>query len=227
MIPVTPGFPVAERIQLVRETLPDHVRLIAVTKTVPVSVIREAYSAGVRDFGESRIQEAQAKRAQLQDLEDVTWHLIGHLQRNKVKPALELFSWIHSVDSLMLAQRLDHLARSLPQRPNICLQVKVIPDPNKYGWNAEALRADLHALQALQHLQIQGLMSILPMGLDQYQARRVFQQTRTLAEELRNLPGITLTLPELSMGMSGDYRVAVKAGATMVRLGRVLFGQDP
>ena len=226
---MTSGLPfaaVAQRIAQVRDTLPNHVRLIAVTKNVPAAVIRKAYSAGIRDFGESRIQEAKRKRSQLQDLKDVTWHLIGHLQRNKAKPALELFSWIHSVDSLALAQRLNYLADTLHQRPNICLQVKLIPDPNKYGWSAEALMADLPTLQTLHHLQIQGLMTILPMGLDQPQALKVFRQTRILAEDICDQPDINLTLPELSMGMSADYPLAVEAGTTMVRLGRILFGNS-
>lgn len=228
MINCTPNTAaVATHIEQVRDSLPPHVRLIAVTKNVPASVMRAAYAAGIRDFGESRIQEAKQKREQLQDWTDVTWHLIGHLQRNKAKPALELFSWIHSVDSIALAQRLNQLATALNRRPNICLQVKMIPDANKYGWSAEDLRTDLPSLQTLSHLRIQGLMTILPMGLKPQQILHVFQQTGKLAKELQHQPGIHLILPELSMGMSADYLLAVDAGATMIRLGRILFGNAP
>ena len=214
---------VAERIEQVRRTLPAHVRLIAVTKNVSVSDMRAAYTAGIRDFGESRVQEAKQKRSQLQDLEDITWHLIGHLQRNKAKPALELFRWIHSVDSLALAQRLNQLAATLHHPPQVCLQVKLLSDPNKYGWSAKALRSDLATLQTLDNLQIQGLMTILPMGLEPHQALQVFQQTCTLAADIKHQSEGALPLSELSMGMSGDYPLAIEAGATMVRLGRCLF----
>ena len=206
----------AERVAHLRQDLPNHVRLIAVTKTVPVDMIRQAYEAGVRDFGESRVQEALHKQDQLQDLTDITWHFIGHLQRNKAKPALSAFQWIHSVDSLALAQRLNQLAPDLNQVPNVCLQVKFIADPNKYGWSVAALKADWETLQACQSLHLQGLMTILPMGLTPQQVLGVFGQAQQLAQELN--------LPELSMGMSGDYQLAVTAGATMIRVGRLLFG---
>src|SRR4028118_2258788 len=114
---------IAERIANIRQQLPAGVRLIAVTKQVPVDAMREAYAAGIRDFGESRIQEAELKQSQLQDLPDITWHLIGHLQSNKARKALEQFHWIHSCDSLNLAQRLNRLAAELSLRPKVCLQV--------------------------------------------------------------------------------------------------------
>lgn len=113
-----------ERITQIRASLPPSVRLIAVTKQMPTEVIRAAYAAGIRDFGENRIQEAASKKAQLHDLPDITWHFIGHLQANKAKKALEQFQWIHSVDNLKLAQRLDQLAQQLGVNPQVCLQVK-------------------------------------------------------------------------------------------------------
>lgn len=120
---------ISERINTVRAQLPPSVRLIAVTKQVPSDVIRAAYTAGIRDFGENRIQEAIAKQAELQDLSDITWHFIGHLQSNKAKKALENFQWIHSVDNLKLAQRLNELAQQIGISPCVCLQVKILPDP--------------------------------------------------------------------------------------------------
>jgi hypothetical protein len=219
MMASLPPASVAERIAHLRQELPDTVRIIAVTKTVSIDLMRQAYAAGIRDFGESRVQEALTKQHQLQDLPDITWHLIGHLQRNKVKLALASFDWIHSVDSLPLALRLDQLASQIHDPPNICLQVKLANDPSKYGWTVDLLKADLKVLRNCDHLQLRGLMTILPLGLDAQQALMIFQQLQQLAQELQ--------LPELSMGMSGDYRLAVLAGATMVRLGRILFGDRP
>lgn len=225
---MTPNFSagdtIADRLRHIQQAIPASVRLIAVSKQVSVEGIRAAYEAGVRDFGESRIQEAIVKQEALQDLPDITWHLIGHLQSNKAAKALELFRWIHSVDSLKLADRLNELSSSLAQKPNLCLQVKLLPDPNKYGWEVEALFADLPAIAQLKNLNIVGLMSIPPYNLKPQETLSVFMQTRALAERIRQQSWANIQMQELSMGMSEDYPLAVQAGATMVRLGRVLFG---
>jgi PLP dependent protein len=212
------------RISTIISQLPPSVRLIAVTKTVPAEIIRIAYAAGIRDFGENRIQETASKQAELEDLADITWHLIGNLQSNKAKKALQLFQWIHSVDSLAIAQRLNTLAAELKVNPQICLQVKILPDPTKFGWNPSQLLADLPALNNCNNLQFQGLMTIPPTGLDNSQILDVFNATRNLSQQikLRNFTNMPMT--ELSMGMSGDYHLAIDAGATMVRLGTILFG---
>lgn len=216
---------IAERLHQVRQTIPDAVKLIAVTKQVPVELMRAAYEAGVRDFGESRIQEAVEKQAQLEDLTDVTWHLIGHLQSNKASKALELFQWIHSIDSLKLAKRLDQLAAEQAITPKVCLQVKILPDPHKYGWDPAQLLEDLAELNQCRQLQIMGLMSIPPYGLAPAETRSVFHRTRQLSEQIRQQTGLQLAMPQLSMGMSDDYTLAIEAGATLIRLGRTLFGQ--
>jgi len=216
---------ITERIAHIRQQLPAGVRLIAVTKQVSVDAMREAYAAGIRDFGESRTQEAEAKVAQLKDLPNLNWHLIGHLQNNKAKKALEQFQWIHSCDSLKLAQRLNRLAAELSLRPQVCLQVKVVPDPDKYGWTVPELLADLPELDQCDAIQIQGLMTILPLGLSQQESLAVFERTRELAEKIRQQNWSNLQMQELSMGMSGDYHLAVQAGATMVRLGQIIFGE--
>ena len=216
---------IAERIAHIRKQLPATVRLIAVTKQVSVDAMREAYAAGIRDFGESRTQEAEAKIAQLKDLADLNWHLIGHLQSNKVKKALELFQWIHSCDNLKLAQRLNRIAAELSLKPNVCLQVKVAPDPNKYGWTVSDLLADLPELNRCEALHIQGLMTILPLGLSDQESLAVFERTRELALKIEQQNWSNLQMQELSMGMSDDYPLAVQAGATMVRLGRIIFGE--
>jgi hypothetical protein len=216
---------ISERINTVRAQLPPSVRLIAVTKQVPTDVIRAAYTAGIRDFGENRIQEAIAKQAELQDLSDITWHFIGHLQSNKAKKALENFQWIHSVDNLKLAQRLNELAQQIGVSPYVCLQVKILPDPNKSGWSVPQLLADLPTLNQCKNLQIQGLMTIPPLGLNDQEIMAVFNRTRELAQEIQEQNWPHIQILHLSMGMSGDYQLAVQAGATMVRLGTILFGE--
>jgi PLP dependent protein len=216
---------ITHRLEQVCQALPDSVRLIAVTKQVPVELMRVAYEFGIRDFGESRIQEAAQKQAQLQDLPDITWHLIGHLQSNKAAKAIELFQWIHSVDSLKLAQRLDQLAESQSASLRTCLQVKVLPDPNKYGWSVSELLADLPLLDQCKHLGISGLMTILPYGLNPPESLDAFAQTRALANQIQQQNWSHLQMEQLSMGMSEDYPLAIEAGATMIRLGRTLFGE--
>jgi pyridoxal phosphate enzyme (YggS family) len=213
-----------QRIQRFRQTVPDTVRIIAVTKQVPVEAMRVAYAAGLRDFGENRIQEAETKQEQLKDLKDVTWHFIGHLQSNKAQRAIELFQWIQSVDSLKLAQRLDRLAQDRPTKPQICLQVKLLPDPNKSGWTVPELLADLPHLNNCKNLDIQGLMTIPPAGLVSAEALKVFKQTSELAETIAQQTLPTIQMNQRSMGMSDDYLLAIQAGATMIRPGRILFG---
>lgn len=221
------NFSLSERIAAIRRTLPDSVRLIAVTKQVPVSLMRQAYAAGIRDFGESKVQSAIAKQDQLQDLSDITWHMIGHLQSNKAKLALQRFDWIHSVDSLKIARRLDSLAAELGCQPQVCLQVKILSDPNKYGWKETELIADLPQLDQCRNLRIKGLMTILPLALNSTEAANAFAQTRQLADVIRQKHWSHLAITQLSMGMSADYLLAVEAGATMVRIGQALFGKRP
>jgi PLP dependent protein len=218
---------IADRLAQIRQTLPANVKLIAVSKQVPVEAMRAAYEAGIRDFGESRIQETEAKQSQLQDLPDLTWHLIGHLQTNKAAKAVEQFQWIHSVDSLKLAQLLNQFASDLPYKPNLCLQVKILPDPNKFGWSIPDLLEDLPQLDQCNHLNIVGLMAIPPYGLEPDETIAVFNQTRELSDQIRQQNWQNIQMRELSMGMSDDYPLAVQAGATMVRLGRTLFGDRP
>lgn len=212
-------------LNFIRQQLPAHVRLIAVTKQVSVEAMRQAYEAGIRDFGESRLQEALPKQTQLQDLTDICWHFIGHLQSNKAKKVLEHFQWIHTCDSLKLAERLNRLAAELSCSPNVCLQVKVLPDPSKYGWSVSELWADLPTLDSYSHLKIKGLMTILPLGLSESEALAAMSATHRLAKNIAAKPWSHLEIQELSMGMSDDYQLAVEAGATMVRLGRILFGE--
>ncbi len=215
---------IAERITRIRATLPPTVRLIAVSKYVSAVEMRAAYHAGIRDFGESRVQDAEAKKAELQDLEDITWHLIGHLQSNKARKALQLFPFIHSCDSLKIAQKLDILAKELSIQPNLFIQVKLRPDPQKHGWEMEQLLADLPELDMCDNLRIQGLMVIPPLGLDPGKTLALFEQARELARSIASQKWSHISMQHLSMGMSEDYPLAVQAGATFVRLGQILFG---
>ncbi len=218
---------ISARIDQIRQEIPANVRLIAVSKTVSVERMREAYALGIRDFGENRINEAIAKQEQLQDLSDICWHFIGHLQTNKAKKALQYFHWIHSVDSLKLARRLHFLAAELTDKPKICLQVKILSDPNKYGWEIPDLLTDLPELDRCSNLNIQGLMTILPLGLSESAILAAFTSTARLADKIQSQNWSNIAMNQLSMGMSGDYLLAIEAGATMVRLGRIIFGERP
>ncbi|MFN4066268.1 MAG: YggS family pyridoxal phosphate-dependent enzyme [Thermosynechococcus sp.] len=224
-LPVLSAAEIRDRATHLKSTLPPHVRLIAVSKFMPAAAIRAAYEAGIRDFGESRVQEAAQKRAELADLTDITWHLIGHLQTNKVRQALQLFDWIHSLDRWPLAERMNRVLQEtgLPS-PRCLLQVKLRPDPQKYGWEKAELEDALPQLDALSHLRCYGLMTILPLGLSSSEQLQVFQELRAWGEELRTKPWQQLQWQEYSMGMTQDYPLAVQAGATMVRIGTAIFG---
>ncbi|NEP51743.1 MAG: YggS family pyridoxal phosphate-dependent enzyme [Moorea sp. SIO3C2] len=222
-IPLTITTPITDNIQQIRQQLKPNIRLIAVSKTVSVDKMREAYGAGIRDFGENRLQEACAKQEQLQDLEGISWHFIGHLQKNKAKLAVQTMDWIHSVDDFKLAQSLNRRANELDKRPKVCLQIKILPDPNKYGWSVEQLLETLPELEACDSLDIQGLMTILPLGLSESEIFDAFVEVAKFKEQLNQTT--ELNLKEVSMGMSGDYLQAIKAGATMIRIGSNIFGK--
>ena len=228
MTPVGSPQAITDKIQALRQTLPPSVTLIAVTKFFPPEVVRLAYAAGIRHFGESRVQEALPKQAELSDLSDITWHLIGHLQSNKVRKAVEHFHWIHSVDSLKIAQKIDQAAAELQVQPQCCLQIKMIPDPPKYGFDVDQLDQVLPELDQLTHLKIRGLMTIPPLKHPGARSKCHFLprprswRSRLIKKGLKHI-----VINQLSMGMSGDYESAIAAGATMIRLGTALFGPRP
>ncbi len=222
---------IAERLEKIRPLIPAHVKLIAVTKTFPAAIIRAAYALGIRDVAENKVQEALTKRSELSDLTDVVWHFIGHIQSNKSRKVVEHFDWIHSVDSLKLAIRLDQQAAELGKYPTCCLQVKLAVDPTKDGFERDELMAALVELNQLTHLNIVGLMAIAPNGQSLAQTRSVFEAAKALAIEIQTVAqahGLNrIAMTELSMGMSGDFEAAITAGATLIRLGSSLFGQRP
>lgn len=212
---------IADRLNQIRSNISTNVKLVAVSKYTTTEAIRAAYKAGIRDFGESRVQDAKIKQMELADLTDITWHMIGSLQSNKTRQAIAQFDWIHSLDRLRLAEQCDRLIQELGKSPKLLLQVKLAEDPHKSGWTESELLADLHQLEKLQNLNIVGLMSILPLGLNESQAYDVFSRVSELAAKLRSLGWSNIQ--ELSMGMSADYAIAVKAGATMIRVGNQIF----
>jgi pyridoxal phosphate enzyme (YggS family) len=197
------------------------IELVAVTKTFPVEVIREAVEAGQRLFGENRVQELLSKVAELPS--SLRWHLIGHLQSNKVRKVLPVVEAIHSVDSLDLARDINRIAAELGQYPKVYLEVNVAAEASKHGFAPARLEADLEPLLLLDRLEIQGLMCVPPIGKEPEDSRKHFVFLRELRDKLARLAGTPF--PGLSMGMSGDYEIAVEEGATIVRVGSALFGK--
>jgi len=214
---------IAERVAQVYSEIPANVRLIAVTKQVDSQQIRQTYNqTKIRDFAENRLQSALEKKPMLQDLSDICWHFIGHLQSNKAKKVIQEFEWIHSVDNLALLQQLDKIALQNNLQRSICLQVKALSDPNKFGWTINQLQQEFAEIEKCQKsLSIRGLMTILPIGLSSEQKIAAFSTIRDLAKSLS--ASSTVTLDQLSMGMSGDYKEAVACGATMIRLGQAIY----
>jgi hypothetical protein len=214
---------IAERVAHVRQRVeraaeragrsPADVAIVAVSKSFPRQAIEEAVAAGIAHVGESRVQEAAAKIPGLRRL-PVTWHLVGHLQANKAKTAVELFDIIHSVDSLHLAEVLSHRAqRPLP----VLLEVNAAGETSKFGFPPSEVAAAAQAVARLPHLDLRGLMTVAPWASDPEAVRPIFRHLRRLRD--------ALGLPELSMGMTDDFEVAIEEGATLVRIGRAIFSE--
>ena len=197
------------------------IELVAVTKTFPVEDIREAMDAGLRLFGENRVQELLAKQPSLPS--SLRWHLIGHLQSNKVRKVLPAVERIHSVDSLDLARDINRIAAESGQYPRIYLEVNVAAEASKHGFSPDKLETQLEELLGMDRLEIQGLMCIPPAGKEPEDSRKYFAFLREFRDKMEKAAGVPL--PGLSMGMSGDYEVAVEEGATIVRIGSALFGK--
>lgn len=199
---------------------PAEVEIIAVTKTHPAKTILEAKEAGISNIGENRIQEAEAKFAEIGN--EVNWHLVGHLQRNKVKKAIEIFSMIQSLDSLALAEEIERRSADMNKLVPCLVEVNTSGEPSKFGAHPDSLAELLAGVLKLEHIKLVGFMTVGPLTQDEERIRRSFSELRELRDRAENVFGCYL--PHLSMGMSDDYEIAVEEGATMVRLGRVLFG---
>ena len=210
---------------------PEEITLVAVTKTIEPAVVKEVVALGLRDFGENRVQEAEWKAPLLPE---VTWHMIGHLQRNKVKKALLIFDMIHSVDSLRLAQEINRRASRIGARVPVLLEVNLSGEATKYGFRMaprvtqggekEAFFSYVEEILRLSCLEVRGLMTMAPLVTQPEEARPHFQRLRGLREELKErFP--QACGEDLSMGMTDDFEVAIEEGATMVRIGRAIFGE--
>lgn len=194
---------------------PAEVTIVAVTKTIELSLIHQAFNVGLRHFGENRVQEARNKIEQLSSLQPTPiWHMVGHLQTNKAKTAIELFHMIHSVDSVRLAEVLSHHTQ---HNIAILLQVNISKETSKSGFLPVEVSPAVEQIACLPYLEIKGLMTIAPFTNNPEEVRPVFRQLRLL----RN----SLGLEHLSMGMTDDFEVAIEEGATMVRIGRSIFGE--
>ena len=195
----------------------EEITIIGATKTVAPAVIEDAVRAGLRHIGENRVQEAAPKRLALANVQgEVTWHMIGALQSNKIKQALEIFDVIQSIDSLKLA---DGIARRAVRQVKVLLEVNIPGEPTKSGFKPEEVEPAMHHLRSLPELEVIGLMTVAPVSDDSEEVRSVFRRLR----EMRDVLG----LKELSMGMTDDFEVAVQEGSTMVRIGRAIFGARP
>lgn len=222
---------VAERLQIVREKIaqsaqragrdPSDIELVAVTKTHPPELVAEAFEADQTLFGESRVQEARAKIPLLPGR--ARWHFIGHLQKNKIRHALSLgFELFHSVDSLALAEDFARIADEAGQNPRVLLEINVAGEGSKFGFKPDLVRQQMETLLTLPRLQIEGLMAIPPLAPKAELSRKYFVILRELRDTLQQ--EFRMSLPQLSMGMSGDYEVAIEEGATLVRVGTAIFG---
>lgn len=209
----------------------EEITLVAVTKTIEPAIVEEAIALGLRDFGENRVQEAEWK---VPLLPKVTWHMIGHLQRNKVKRALLIFDMIHSVDSLRLAQEIDRRTSRIGARVPVLLEVNLSGEATKYGFRMaprvtrgeekEAFFSYVEEILRLRYLEVKGLMTMAPLVAQPEEARPYFRRLRALREELKErFP--QACWEDLSMGMTDDFEVAIEEGATMVRIGRAIFGE--
>ncbi|HEY3081251.1 MAG TPA: YggS family pyridoxal phosphate-dependent enzyme [Chloroflexota bacterium] len=202
---------------------PSEVTLVAVSKTVPAARVRLAYEAGVRDFGENRVQEGVAKVAELA-LPDATWHLIGHLQTNKARPAARSFGMIHSVDSRRVGEALAGEGGKLGTTLDVLLEVNFAGEESKFGFSPDEALAEATAIAGLPNLRVLGLMTVAPLVDDAELVRPLFRAMRQLGEAVR--PRLGNPSPwHLSMGMTNDFEVAIEEGATIVRVGRAIFGE--
>jgi pyridoxal phosphate enzyme (YggS family) len=226
---------IADRVAAVRERIaraaaragrdPGEITLVAVSKTHPPPAVREAFAAGVRDVGENRVQEAEGKAAALADLRDqrVRWHLVGHLQSNKVKRAAVLFDCVHSVDGAAIGRRLDEAAAAAGRELRALVQVDLAAEETKFGLDESQLFPALESLRGLSAVTLVGLMILPPYEEDPESVRPYFRRLRALRDRAGR-EGL-ISGGELSMGMSHDLEVAVEEGATMVRVGTAIFGE--
>jgi len=201
---------------------PEEIKLVAVTKTVTIEQIKEAINVGVKIIGENKVHEAKEKYHFLTS--DIEWHLVGHLQTNKVKYAVEIFDLIHSVDSIKLAKEIDRRSLQFGKITNVLVEVNVSGEETKYGIKLEEVELFLKEISEFFRIRVRGLMTIAPMVEDKEETRPYFRKLRELSEEIKSKNIMNIKMDYLSMGMTDDFEVAIEEGANMVRIGRGIFG---
>lgn len=206
----------------IRSARGEEVTLIAVSKTKPLELLKEAYDAGVRDFGENRVQEILEKAPRLPS--DIRWHMIGHLQKNKVRQIIDKVTLIHSVDSVELAAQIEKEAAKRALTMDILLEVNVTGEASKYGFTAEEVPEAVRQISNFPHIRMKGLMTIAPFVENPELNRDVFKKLYQLCVDINRKSIDNMSMRVLSMGMTGDYQVAVEEGATMIRVGTGIFG---
>ncbi|MBC7475849.1 MAG: YggS family pyridoxal phosphate-dependent enzyme [Candidatus Sericytochromatia bacterium] len=218
------GFTVEENTKYFVSNTPDSVTLIGVTKTKGIDDIKRAVVAGIKNIGENKVQEALEKYQELKDL-NLIWHFIGRLQTNKVKKAVEIFDLIHSVDRINLAEEIDKEAKKLGKKQKVLLQVNTSGEESKAGFSIDDLIELLPKIVQMNNLDIVGLMTVAPATEDENLLRKCFSSLRELKDKINESKYFTQELKILSMGMTGDYAIAIEEGSTMIRLGRAIFGE--
>ena len=214
---------IAQRLSAIRATIPAEVTLVCVSKFHPTEAIMEAYACGERDFGESRVQELLPKYNALP--KDIRWHFIGHLQTNKVKQIVPFVHMIHSVDSLRLLETINREAEKLQRRVKVLLEVHIAKEATKSGFTPEEFLSLNTKLSTLNHIDVCGVMGMATNTDDEDEWRRCFREIKHLGEQLLNHSDLlNNSAPQISMGMSDDYLVAIEEGSTMVRIGSTIFG---
>lgn len=199
------------------------ITLIAVSKTKPVSMLQEVYDLGVRDFGENKVQEIMEKYALLPS--DIRWHMIGHLQRNKVKYIIDKVSLIHSVDSLRLAEEIDKQAKKHQLIMPILIQVNIAEEESKFGLSSLEILEEIKKISRLSHIKVKGLMTVAPFVENGEDNRKYFKLIKQLSVDIMNENIDNVCMDIISMGMTGDYQTAIEEGSTMVRIGTAIFGE--
>jgi len=201
---------------------PQEIKLVAVTKTATLEQIKEAINEGVKIIGENKVQEAKKKYQVLTT--EVKWHLIGHLQTNKVKYAVEIFDLIHSVDSIKLAKEIDNRSVQFKKTIDVLIEVNISGEETKYGYNPEKVEAFLKEISEFSGIRVRGLMTIAPISKNKEEVRPYFRRLRELSERIRDKNIKNIKMDYLSMGMTDDFEIAIEEGANMVRIGRGVFG---
>ncbi|HHT9120643.1 MAG TPA: YggS family pyridoxal phosphate-dependent enzyme [Candidatus Hypogeohydataceae bacterium YC41] len=210
---------------------PNDIKIVVSTKYVDHDIIRQLFELGIREVGENRVQEAQRKYEALKDPSGValplSWHMFGHLQRNKVKKALQLFELIHAVDSLRLTQEINETALAMGKKAKVLVEVNVSQEPQKYGLKEEEVVPLLKELSPMKGFQVLGLMCMTPISQDPEPSRPIFRHFREISEEVRQKGIENIEMKYLSMGMTQDFEVAVEEGSNLLRIGSILFRDVP